>query len=65
MSGIGQTPTSQDVLMTDAQDHEGIATILAKGADVEILECDKTGNIRTKWLHTADDRVIPVIGLAG
>lgn len=36
-------------------------TGLIKGqSSVEIYECDKTGNIREKWLHTKDDRIISV-----
>lgn len=26
----------------------------------EVAELDKSGNIQRKWLHTQDDRIIPV-----
>lgn len=39
----------------------GIASLLTNDHDVEITECDKTGHVRQKWLHTADNRVIPVL----
>lgn len=35
--------------------------MLSRGASIEVLECDKTGHVREKWLQTPDGRVVSVI----
>jgi hypothetical protein len=39
---------------------EGISELLKRGNDVEIFECDKSGNVRSKWLHKPDHTVVSV-----
>lgn len=52
--------------MADAKDaaareeRRGIANLLALGADIEIFECDKTGHVQERWLHSADGQVVSV-----
>jgi hypothetical protein len=39
---------------------DGLSDLLADGRPVEILECDKSGNVQQRWLHTKDGYVVPV-----
>ena len=50
-------------LSSPGERKDGIAALLSGGDDVEILECDKTGNIRQRLVHTADGRVELVCSL--
>lgn len=64
MSATSPVPPFDGDWTIDAEDSEGIAELLSGEKDVEIFECDKTGNIQQRWLHTTDNRIIPVISLA-
>ncbi|CAH0015197.1 unnamed protein product [Clonostachys rhizophaga] len=39
---------------------DGLSDLLADGCPVEILECDKSGNVQQRWLHTKDRYVVPI-----
>lgn len=57
---LPQSPSASTTGASTIGAPTGIASLLSSGNDVEIVECDKTGHVRRKWLHTADNRVIPV-----
>ena len=44
----------------NAKDRKGIAGIFLEDSDIEIFECDKTGNVQQRLLHTADNGIISV-----
>ncbi|KAF4122004.1 Vitamin B6 photo-protection and homoeostasis [Geosmithia morbida] len=46
---------------TNKDPGQGISSMLSAGDEVEIFECDKTGHIQERWLHTSDGRIIPVL----
>jgi len=37
---------------------EGISDLLKRGNEVEIFECDRSGNVRSKWLHKPDHTIL-------
>jgi hypothetical protein len=43
-----------------SHNQKNIARLLWEGANVEILECDKTGNIQQRWIHSTDGRITAV-----
>ncbi len=57
LGGEDQLPIKQPVHLEDA------ANLIASDQNIDIFECDKTGNVRQQWIRTGNGQLIPVRAL--